>query len=113
MISQFRHQRNAAPLGESASAGGYSNQALDLEFIETQVRGATAMRRSFLPQMFVLVVLVILLVAGIFLYRLYHPPLPPAVVISDMGQLKNGVWTEAESSEEHRVGKECRSRWSP
>jgi cytochrome c5 len=96
MISQFRHQRNAAPIGESASAGGSSNQALDLEFIETHVRGATAMRRSFLPQMFVLVVLVILLVAGIFLYRLYHPPLPPAVVISDMGQLNNGVWTEAE-----------------
>lgn len=55
-------------------------------------------RRSILPKLvFALVALAILAVGGgIFLYRFYHPPLPPAVVISDMGQLNNGVWTEAE-----------------
>src|SRR5436190_1552306 len=69
----------------------------DPEFIEPQLGGASAKRRRIVPQtVFALIVLAILAVAGIFLYRFYHPALPPAVVISDIGQLNNGVWTEAE-----------------
>ena len=33
--------------------------------------------------------------------------------IKKMGYCVNGEWKESKRSEERRVGKECRSRWSP
>jgi cytochrome c5 len=97
VISQFRHYRNAAPVKEPASDGSYPDLAASGGFIEP-TNGAVAKPKGHgLLRKIAFVVIALLVVgAGIFIYRLYYPPLPPSIRISDMGQLNNAVWTEEE-----------------
>lgn len=96
VISQFRHHRNAAPVKEPAADGSYPNLAATDGFVEPQPVGTRKKRRNLIPKLAFALVALLLVGGGILLYRLYYPPLPPHIRISAMGELNNGVWTDAE-----------------
>src|SRR3712207_9268375 len=50
---------------------------------------------------------------GIIRNMFFEEPLAPAGEWKGLGALKFSVYALAVRSEERRVGKECRSRWSP
>jgi hypothetical protein len=93
VISQFRHYRNSAQVREPAADGSYPNLA-DSGFPEPASNGAVKPAKRHTALKIAAVVLILVAVgAGIFIYRLVNPPHPPTYQIYRTNELHNVTWT--------------------